>query len=156
MKTRRKNPNSTPQRSSNQTNYSLISTNPNKNLSLDRFSFKCIYFSLSELFKSIKRIFLFFYYQTFLNHDLSLERALPKKKSLERGRERMRLGRQFGADLEEGGRQWFRENGTRSRPPSRPQQSSQVSAFIPVLATMELADLGHHLGVGLLTDRWVW
>ena len=24
----------------------------------------------------------------------------------------MRLGRQFGADLEEGGRQWFRENGT--------------------------------------------
>ena len=33
---------------------------------------------------------------------------------------------------------------------------SPISAFVPVLATMELADLGHHLGVGLLTDRWVW
>ena len=44
------------------------------------------------------------------------------------------------------------------------------SAFVPVLATMELVglglrldlghngltDLGHCLGVGLLTDPWVW
>ena len=68
----------------------------------------------------------------------------------------MRWGRWFGADLKEGGRRWFRENGTRSRPPSQPQWSSSVLAFIPVLATMELADLSHHLGVDLLTDRWVW
>ena len=60
MKTRRKNSNSTPQRSSNPAHYSLISTNPNKNLSLDHFSFKCIYFSLSELVKSIKQIFYLF------------------------------------------------------------------------------------------------
>ena len=33
---------------------------------------------------------------------------------------------------------------------SRPQWSS------PVSATMELTSLGHHLGVGLFTDRWVW
>ena len=58
------------------THYSLISTNPNKNLSLDHFSFKCIYFSLSELVKSIKQffIYLFIYYQTFINLDMILER----------------------------------------------------------------------------------
>ena len=33
---------------------------------------------------------------------------------------------------------------------SRPQWSSLVSA------TMELASLGHHLGIGLFTDQWVW
>ena len=68
----------------------------------------------------------------------------------------MRWGRRFGANLEEGGRRWFRENGTRSRPPSRPQWSSPISTFVPVLATMELTDLDHRLGMGLLTDRWVW
>ena len=31
-----------------------------------------------------------------------------------------------------------------------------ISAFIPILATMELTDLDHCLGVDLLIDRWVW
>ena len=33
---------------------------------------------------------------------------------------------------------------------SQPQWSS------PVSATMELTSLGHHLGIGLFTDQWVW
>ena len=61
-----------------------------KKKSLDHFSFKCIYFSLNELVKSIKRFYLFIYYQTILNHDLSLKRALPKKKKDFIERERMR------------------------------------------------------------------
>ena len=122
-----------------------------KKKSLDHFSFKCIYFSLNELVKSIKRFYLFIYYQTILNHDLSLKRALPKKKKDFIERERMRWGWQFGADPKEGGRWfgadpkergrlWFWENGTQSQSQpildhngarrSRPQWSSPVLATI--------------------------
>ena len=31
-----------------------------------------------------------------------------------------------------------------------------TSAFVPILATMEVTNLGHCLGMGLLIDRWVW
>ena len=65
----------------------------------------------------------------------------------------MRWGWRFGADPEEGGQRWFRENGTRSQPLSRPQWSSPVSASVSILATMELTSLGHRLGLSLLTGR---
>ena len=46
------------------------------------------------------------------NFKASSTKKKKKKKSSEKERERMRLGRRFGADLEEGGWRWFRENGT--------------------------------------------
>ena len=83
MKARRKNLTSTPQRSSNPAHYSLISTNPNKNLSLDQFSFKCIYFSLSELFKA-SNDFFYLLSNLFKPYSNFRESSNKKKKRVQR------------------------------------------------------------------------
>ena len=69
--------------------------------------------------------------------------------------------------IQEEGRRWFRENGTRSWPSSRLKWSS-ISAFARSVNDCEIplplsflinnggSGFGYFVGVGLLTDRWVW
>ena len=81
----------------------------------------------------------------FKNHQtilllLLLDHFKPWSEFREREREkgeRMRCCRRFGADLEEGGRRWFRENEARSRPPSRLQWTS-ISASVSVTMKLNL------------------